>query len=499
MSFLVDFKLDLIIIIINLSNNKEELWMSLWKTMNRKEDPRVYENKDGHLVRSLKVRDILALGVGTIVSASIFTLPGEVAAMHTGPAVAISFILAAIAAGLVAFAYAEMAAAMPFAGSAYSWINVVFGEFWGWVAGWALLAEYFIALAFVGSGLSANLRALIAPLGIKLPAALSNAFGTDGGIVDIISLVSIALVAILISNGVNRVSRVENGLVVLKVIAILLFVVVGATAIKYSNYIPFIPKYRPTANGAFGGWQGIYAGVAMIFLSYIGFDSVAANSAEAIDPEKTMPRGIIGSLLIAVILFVCVSLVLVGVMPYGKYASSAEPVGLALRYANHGIVAVVVQTIAVFGMFTALIGMSMAGSRLVYSFGRDGMLPKWLGKLDKNHRPNNAVLAITVAAILIGTIFPFAALSQLISAGTLIAFMFVSLGIYPLRRREGKDITDPAFKMPLYPILPALAFLASLVVFLGLDVQAKIYAIAWFILGVIIYLVYGIRHSSLNK
>ena len=127
----------------------------------------------------------------------------------------------------------------------------------------------------------------------------------------------------------------------------------------------------------------------MIFLSYIGFDSVAANSAEAIDPEKTMPRGIIGSLLIAVILFVCVSLVLVGVMPYGKYAGSAEPVGLALRYTNHGIVAVVVQTIAVFGMFTALIGMSMAGSRLVYSFGRDGMLPKWLGKLDKNHRPNN--------------------------------------------------------------------------------------------------------------
>ena len=141
--------------------------MNLWQKMNKKEDPRVYENKDGHLVRSLKVKDFLALGVGTIVSASIFTLPGEVAALHTGPAVAISFILAAVAAGLVAFAYAEMAAAMPFAGSAYSWINVVFGEFWGWVAGWALLAEYFIALAFVGSGLSANFRALIAPLGIN--------------------------------------------------------------------------------------------------------------------------------------------------------------------------------------------------------------------------------------------------------------------------------------------------------------------------------------------
>lgn len=473
--------------------------VNLWKTMNRKEDPRVYENKDGHLVRSLKVKDILALGVGTIVSASIFTLPGEVAAMHTGPAVAISFILAAIAAGLVAFAYAEMSAAMPFAGSAYSWINVVFGEFWGWVAGWALLAEYFIALAFVGSGLSANLRALIAPLGWKLPPYLSNAFGTNGGVIDLFSIISIAIVGVLVSVGLNRAARVENALVVLKVFAILLFVVVGVTAIKHSNFVPFIPKYRMTANGPFGGWQGIYAGVAMIFLSYIGFDSVAANSAEAINPQKTMPRGIIGSLIIAVVLFVCVGLVLVGVVPYQKYAGNAEPVGLALRYAGHPVVAVIVQTIAVLGMFTALIGMSMAGSRLIYSFGRDGMLPKWLGKLDKNRRPNNAVISLSVIGILIGAIFPFAALSQLISAGTLIAFMFVSIGIYPLRKREGMDIEEPSFKMPLYPVLPFLGFLASLIVFLGLDSQAKIYAGMWFILGVIIYLTYGIRHSSLNK
>src|SRR5699024_730014 len=230
---------------------------------------------------------------------------------HTGPAVAISFILAAIAAGLVAFAYAEMAAAMPFAGSAYSWINVVLGEFWGWVAGWALLAEYFIALAFVGSGLSANFRALIAPLGWKLPASLSNAFGNNGGIIDIISLVSILLGALLICHGVSRSARVENGLVVLKVLAILLFIAVGVFAIKKINFTPFIPKYNVTANGPFGGWQGFYAGVSMIFLSYIGFDSIAANSAEAINPQKTMPRGILGSLAIAVTLFVGVSLVLI--------------------------------------------------------------------------------------------------------------------------------------------------------------------------------------------
>ena len=473
--------------------------MSFWKTITRKEDPQVYANKDGHLVRSLKVRDFLALGVGTIVSTSIFTLPGEVAAMHTGPAVAISFLLAAVVAGLVAFAYAEMSAAMPFAGSAYSWINVVFGEFFGWIAGWALLAEYFIALAFVGSGLSANFRALIAPLGLKLPASLSNAFGTDGGIVDLVSVVVIALVAALISRGVSRAARVENVLVVLKVFAVLLFIIVDLTALHAANYVPFVPKYHETTNGPFGGWQGIYAGVSMIFLSYIGFDSIAANSAEAINPQKTMPRGILGSLVIAVALFVAVSLVLVGMLPYSKYANSAEPVGLALRAAGHGGVATVVQTIAVVGMFTALIGMSMAGSRLIYSFGRDGMLPKWLGKLDKSNRPNRALWTLTIVGILIGAFFPFAFLSQLISAGTLIAFMFVSIGIYPLRRREGKDINDPAFKVPLYPVLPALGFLASLMVFLGLDYQAKLYAGIWFVLGLVIYFAYGVRHSYLSK
>lgn len=474
--------------------------MSIWKRMTMKEDPSTYEIKDAHLARTLRVRDFLGLGVGTIVSASIFTLPGEVAAQHAGPAVIISFILAAVVAGLVAFAYAEMSAAMPFAGSAYSWINVIFGEFFGWIAGWALLAEYFIALAFVGSGLSANFRALIAQFGVKLPNSLSNTtFGNNGGIVDLVSVIVIIAVALLIAQGVSGAARVENLLVILKVFAILLFVVVGAFAVQKANFVPFVPKYRMTANGAFGGWQGIYAGVSMIFLSYIGFDSIAANSAEAVNPQKTMPRGILGSLLIAVVLFVAVSVVLIGVMPYAKYANSAEPVGMALRAINHPMVAVVVQTIAVVGMFTALIGMTLAGSRLIYSFGRDGMLPKWLGKLDAKNRPNHALLVLTCGAVLIGAFLPFAFLSQLISAGTLISFMFVCLGIYALRQREGKDIKDPDFKMPFYPVMPFLGFLAALMVFLGLSGDAKLYAGFWFLAGLVIYFVYGINHSTLSK
>lgn len=466
----------------------------------RKEDPNVYQDKDAHLSRTLRVRDFLALGVGTIVSTSIFTLPGVVAAEHAGPAVALSFLIAAIVAGLVAFAYAEMSAAMPFAGSAYSWINVIFGEFFGWIAGWALLAEYFIAVAFVGSGLSANFRGLIEPLGVHFPKYLANALGTDGGVIDIVAAIVIILVALLLARGVSQAARVENILVVLKVLAVIVFLLVGATAIHFSNYVPFIPAYHANADGsAFGGWQGIYAGVSMIFLAYIGFDSIAANSAEAINPQKTMPRGILGSLVIAVVLFVAVALVLVGMFKYSDYANNAEPVGWALRQSGHELVATIVQAIAVVGMFTALIGMMLAGSRLLYSFGRDGMLPKWLGKLDQQNRPNHALTLLTIIGVLIGSLFPFAFLAQLISAGTLIAFMFVALGIYGLRPREGKDIPKPSFKMPFYPVLPALAFLGALLVFWGLSIDAKIYAGVWFVIGLIIYFGYGTRHSYLEK
>ncbi|MCU5745395.1 amino acid permease [Staphylococcus sp. SQ8-PEA] len=464
----------------------------------KKEDPSVYQDKDSHLERTLRVRDVIALGVGTIVGTAIFTLPGIVAYQHTGPAVVLSFICAAIVAGLVSFTYAEMSSAMPFAGSAYSWINVIFGEIFGWVAGWALLAEYFIATAFVASGFSANLQGLISPLNIHLPKMLTTTMG-KGGIIDIIAALVIIVTALVLAYGVSEAARVENVLVILKVFAVLLFIVVGLTVIHPENYVPFIPEYVEGKNGAFGGWQGIYAGVSMIFLAYIGFDSIAANSAEAINPQKTMPRGIIGSLLIAAVLFVSVSLVLVGMFKYTEYGNTAEPVGWALRQSGFGIVAVIVQGISVIGMFTALIGMMLAGSRLVYSFGRDGLLPSWLGRLNQKHLPNNALLFITIIAVLIGSVFPFDFLAQLISAGTLIAFMFVSVGVFALRRREGKDIPMPSFKMPFYPVLPVLALISTMVVFWGLSSEAKLYTLGWFILGLVIYLVYGVHNSKKHK
>ncbi|WP_057907055.1 APC family permease [Ligilactobacillus araffinosus] len=469
--------------------------MNLSKRMFFRQPPEKYELKDGHLKRSLRVKDLLSLGIGMIVSTSIFTLPGEVAAMHTGPAVIISFILAAIVAGMVALVYAEMSAAMPFAGSAYTWINVIFGELPGWVVGWALLAEYIIGLSFVISGISSNLKPILASIGIKIPTFLANPLGQKGGILDILAIIIVLIVGSLVSKNLSKVTLVENILVVLKIFAIILFVTVGATAIHLSNFHPFIPAYHATTNGAFGGWQGIYAGVSMIFVSYLGFDAIAANSAEAIEPQKTMPRGIIGSLAIASIFFIAVSSVLIGVLPYQKYAASAEPIGIALRAIHHPLIATIVQLIAVFGMFTAAIGFMLSGSRLIYSFSRDGMLPKMFSKLDCNKQPKNSVILITTIVVIISSVLPFSFLSQLVSAGTIIAFIFVSVGLFFLRKREGKDIPEPAFKVPAYPLLPILSFIFSLLVFIGLDHAAKLYTLIWFILGIVVYFIYGIKHA----
>lgn len=463
-----------------------------------KASPASFSHSDAHLQKTLGVKEMLALGIGTIVSTAIFTLPGIVAADHAGPAVAISFIIAAVVSGLAAFAYAEFASALPFAGSAYSWANVVFGEVFGWIAGWALLAEYFIAVAFVASGWSANFKLFLASHHMVLPPVLAGSFAAGhGGVVDISALFAVLIVAVLLWRGTNTTARVENTLVVGKVLVILIFIGVGLTAIHPGNYVPFIPAHK--AGTSFGGWQGIVAGASQIFLAYIGFDSIAANSAEAKDPKKTMPRGIIGSLVIATILFVTVALVLVGMFHYSKYENNAAPAAWALLQSGHPFTSNLLSVVALIGMFTAIIGMMLAGSRLLYAFGRDGLLPSFLGKVNDKGLPNNALLVLSVIAILIGSIFSFTELAGLISAGTLIAFIIVSIGIYALRPREGKDIQVPGFKMPLYPVLPALAALGSAFIFYNLDNEAKLYAFGWFVLGLVIYAVYGSRHSKLSK
>jgi len=470
----------------------------LIKRLFLKQNPRVYEEKDAQLTPSLRTRDLIGLGTGMVVGTAIFTLPGIVAADHTGPAVPLAFIVAAIGAGLSALAYAETSSVLPFAGSAFSWINVLFGEFFGWIAGWALLAEYFISVAFVASGWSAYMQGFLGSFGIKLPHALTVGFDPHtGSYIDILAAFAILIVGILISRGVRQVSRIENIIVSVKLLVILMFIVVGATAIHPQNYVPFLPAHQPGTT--FGGWQGILAGTAQIFIAYVGFDAIAANTAETINPQKTMPRGLIGTLLLGTGFFIAVSLVLVGMFKYSRYANNAEPAAWALRQSGHYITANLLSVVAIVGIFSALIAILLASSRLIYAFGRDGLLPKSLGQIDDKHVPNHALWMITFLAMILGSVFPFTFLATLVSAGTLVAFIFVSLGIYAMRPREGVDLPEAQFKMPLYPVLPAISAIFSAVIFWGLNTDAKILMVGWFVIGLLIYFIYGIRHSIINK
>lgn len=470
----------------------------LIKRLFLKQNPRVYEEKDAQLTPSLRTRDLIGLGTGMVVGTAIFTLPGIVAAEHTGPAVPLAFIVAAIGAGLSALAYAETSSVLPFAGSAFSWINVLFGEFFGWIAGWALLAEYFISVAFVASGWSAYMQGFLGSFGIKLPHALTGGFDPHtGSYIDILAAFAILIVGVLISRGVHQVSRIENIIVSVKLLVILMFIVVGATAIHPQNYVPFLPAHQ--LGTTFGGWQGILAGTAQIFIAYVGFDAIAANTAETINPQKTMPRGLIGTLLLGTGFFIAVSLVLVGMFKYSRYANNAEPAAWALRQSGHYITANLLSVVAIVGIFSALIAILLASSRLIYAFGRDGLLPKSLGQIDDKHVPNHALWMITFLAMILGSVFPFTFLATLVSAGTLVAFIFVSLGIYALRPREGVDLPEAQFKMPLYPVLPAISAIFSAVIFWGLNTDAKILMVGWFVIGLLIYFIYGIRHSIINK
>lgn len=463
-----------------------------------KQDPSVYSDKDAKLTPSLHTLDLVGLGTGMVVGTAIFTLPGIVAAEHTGPAVSLAFIVAAIGAGLSALAYAETSSVLPFAGSAFSWINVLFGEFLGWIAGWALLAEYFISVAFVASGWSAYMRGFLGSFGIYLPKSLTGGFNPRAGsYVDILAAFAIIIVGCLISRGLHQVSRIENAIVSVKLLVILMFIVVRATAIHPQNYSPFIPPHVPGTS--FGGWQGIIAGTAQIFIAYVGFDAIAANTAETVNPQKTMPRGLIGTLVLGTGFFIAVSMVLVGMFKYQRYANNAEPAAWALRQSGHYITANLLSIVAIVGIFSALIAILLASSRLIYAFGRDGLLPQTLGHIDSKHVPNRALWLITFLAMILGSVFPFTFLATLVSAGTLVAFIFVSLGIYALRPREGRDLPDAQFKMPWYPVLPAVSAIFSLVIFWGLNRDAKIMMAIWFLIGLIVYFAYGIRHSIINQ
>ncbi|MDM8303404.1 APC family permease [Limosilactobacillus vaginalis] len=454
----------------------------------RKESLDRYLGADKLFVKTMNARDLMAIGIGTVIGTGIFILPGTIAAKQAGPGVSLSFLLSAIVCAFAAMCYAEFASALPVAGSAYSYGNVVFGEFFGWLLGWALVLEYMLAVASVSTGWAAYFNSFIESFGLKIPHALSGPFDpAHGTYINIVAVVIVLLITVMLSRGLQSSVRVNNIAVVIKVAIILIFIVAGFFFIKPKNYHPFLPYHM----------SGVIHGATIGFFAYLGFDCVSSSAAEVKNPKRNMPLGIIGTLGIVTLLYMGVAIVLTGMVKYTRL-DVANPVSYVLQLVHQNWLAELLSIGALIGMFTMMVAMIYSSSRLIYAIGRDGLLPAFLGKLDKkSHSPQVALWIVAVIIATMGGLVSLDQLTSLVNIGTLFAFTLVSFGIIPLRRR--KDIGNRGgFKVPLYPFIPILSGLLCLAMMTQLQLETYIGAGIWFTLGIIIYFTYGYWHSKLN-
>ena len=464
------------------------------KNVFKKESVDTYLEADSRLTKSLGAKDLLALGIGAVIGTGIFILPGHEAALHAGPAVTIAFLIAAIVSGFVGMAYAEFSSAMPVAGSAYSFGAVIYGEIVGWILGWALILEYFLTVSAEAVGFASYFNNnILGAFGLTMPKFLA-AGPLEGGGINISATLIVLLIAAIILQGASLSKKVENVAVLVKVAIIILFIVVGAFYIKTSNYTPFYPKQFHTTPFGLGG---ISTATSTVFFAFVGFDALAANSAETINPKKDVVRGVLGTVVVAVILYVGFSFVLTGIVNY-KDLNVDDPAAYALKVVHLDTWNKLITIGALVGIFTSLLTMFFGGSRLVYALGRDGLLPEKMGEVDEKFSvPRNAIIVATIVQAIFAGLVPLTELTSLINAGTLLAFVFISFGIIPLRKR--KDIPNDGFKMPWYPVLPIFAGLASIYFLLMLPTISKVSVGIWISIGIVVYLVYGLRHSKLQN
>ncbi|EHN58303.1 MAG: amino acid permease [Oenococcus sp.] len=468
--------------------------MGIFKRSFRRDSIAQFASADSHLKRVLDTKDLVALGIGTVIGTGIFILPGTEAAQHSGPAVAIGFLIAAIISGISGMAYSEFASAMPVAGSAYSYGSVVFGQVVGWFLGWSLILEYFLATSAVSVGFSSYLGGLLQTNHIKgFQAVLAGPF--EGGIINLPAVLLLLVILGVQMIGLSTTRWVENVFVLIKLLILTLFIAVGIFFIKPGNYVPFYPKEFQT--GLFG-LGGIWASTSGIFFAFIGFDTLAAHTAEVKKPKTQMARGIIYTVLVAAVLYTLFAIILTGMVNY-KNLNVSDPASFAFSYVKQGGLASVIGIGSMIGMFTGVLALVFASSRLIYSFGRDGLLPKFLGKITgKQHVPMNSLLIAGLIEILLAGLVPLSELASLINAGTLAAFVFVNFGILPLRHRADIANAD-GFRVPGYPIIPIIGGITSFFFITQLRSQTLLMFAIWTVIGLIIYYGYGLHHSKLQQ
>ncbi|SFS65520.1 amino acid permease [Marininema halotolerans] len=443
------------------------------------------------LRKDLTSFDLTMLGLGAIIGTGIFVLTGKGAIM-AGPGLIISFILAGLACAFSAFAYAEFASTVPVSGSAYTYSYATLGEFFAWIIGWDLILEYMLSVSAVSAGWSGYFKTLLAGFGITIPTELTAAPGGLENTTTYFNLPAFVIVLLLtglISIGVRESKRVNNIMVIIKVLIVLLIIGVGMFYVKPANLTPFLPE----------GFSGVSQAAALVFFAFIGFDAVSSAAEETRDPGKDLPRGILYSLGICGVLYVAINLVLMGIVPYKDFGGHIDsPVAYAMSVAQQDWLVGVVSIGAILGMTTVMLVMLYGQTRIVYSMSRDGLLPGFFSKIHSNLRtPFASTWVVGIASALLGGLIPLDELANLVNLGTLAAFVIISIAVIVLRKTQ-PDL-ERKFRCPGVPYLPALAIIFCGYLMSQLKWETWERFFIWLIIGLVMYFVYSRRKSKLNQ
>lgn len=442
------------------------------------------------LRKVLGATDLVMLGLGAMVGTGIFVLTG-VAALQAGPALSISFILAATACALAALCYAEFASMIPVAGSGYTYSYATLGELVAWIVGWSLIAEYGLATAAVSVGWSGYFQSLIGGFGLHLPAALTAAPGTNAnGEVTLFNLPAFAImmfITAILSLGIRESKRVNNVLVAVKIAVVLLVIAVGLFYVKPDNLQPYAPF----------GVSGVVSAAALVFFAFLGFDAVSSAAEEVRQPQRDLPIGLIGSLLICAVLYALVATVATGIVPFADFKGIEDPIALVFQRAGIDWLAGLVSLAAVTGMMTVILVMGYGLTRVVFAMSRDGLMPAWMSRINERQVPVGSTWTLGTLSALLAATVPLSALAELINMGTLLAFTIISLAIPVLRRTQPG--LPRAFKVPMPMILGPVSMIICIVLMLNLAVETWIAFGIWLAIGLVVYFGYSRRHAKLEN
>jgi APA family basic amino acid/polyamine antiporter len=501
------------------------------------------EFSSGELKRTLGSLNLVSLGVGAIIGAGIFVLTGNAAANFAGPAVMLSFVIAGFSCAFAGLCYAELASSIPVSGSAYSYSYVTMGEVFAWVMGWLLLLEYGVAASTVAAGWTGYVRELAADFGIHIPAMLStstmqlkNSVLQITPSINLVGAIGILAVSWLLVIGVRESARVNNVIVGIKLVVLTAFIAVGVFYIDPANWHPFIPQHE---GGFKYGFQGVLRAASIIFFAYVGFEAVSTAAGEAKNPQRDLPIGILGSLVICTFIYMAVAAVMTGVVPYRELAGEA-PIAIAIDRMNPSwamvpwsmngtgtlnLLALFVKIGAFTGLSSVMLVLMYAQTRVFYQMAKDGLLPKIFSRVnDKYKTPAAGTMLLGVIIAIAAASLPLNVLNDLVSLGTAVAFAIVCLSVMYLRRNN-PDLVRP-FKVPFYPLTPILGVFFCIVLMMGpilLDILSKAFntdilgtimgapgkvdkdpAALWIlasyiVLGALIYKFYGLKNSLLHQ